>query len=323
MKKLLLCITAALLAGLVWNALFNYALSPDFRFWNRCADATDAWNTRLRAESGAPCYVFGGGSETRTTIDPAYAQERYGMRVLNAAAQGLYGGPCNAAYALSYLRPGDTLIFPLTAYGLNGEPHPSGLRFLFRRCGWGMYADGWIPCTKRTLRPLAAGDALALSSCFTKLLTTGSFRYRYETDAAVHETGWMQVLTTDEQERPAERRNGRRPEGLSQGQLAACLRLQELCRAKGARLVFRLHLAHADDSCRALQAAAALSAVRAGLCVLRDPRLGCSDYPRDFADTVNHLSPEGVRRQMDSLCPALLHERYWTEEALLRELRHR
>lgn len=320
MKKLLLCITAALLAGLVWNALFNYALSPDFRFWNRCADATDAWNTRLRAESDAPCYIFGGGSETRTTIDPAYAQGRYGMRVLNAAAQGLYGGPCNAAYAVSYLRPGDTLIFPLTAYGLGSEPHPSGLRFLFRRCGREMYADGWIPCTKRTLRPLAAGDALALSSCFTKLLTTGSFRYRYETDAAVHESGWMEVLTTDEQERPAAH-NTSRPTGMSRDALAACLRLQELCRAKGARLIFRLHLAHADDSCRAQEAAAALSAVRAGLCVLRDPRLGCSDYPRDFADTNNHLSREGVRRQMDSLCPALLHERYWTEEALLRELR--
>lgn len=321
MKKLLLCITAALLLGWAWNALFNYALSPDVRFWNRCADATDAWNERLRAEQGTPCFVFGGGSETRTTIDPAYAQERYGMRVINAAAQGLYGGPCNAEYALSYLRAGDTLVFPLTAYGLDNPPNPSGLRFLFRRNGRGMYADGLIPCRRDTVRPLMAGDALALSSCFTKLLTTGSFRYRYETDATVHESGWMEVLTTDEQQRPAARLNARRLTGMGPAALAACLRLQDLCRAKGCKLVFRLHIAHANTSSRAREAMAALSAVRAGLCVLRDPRLGCEPAPRDFADTNNHLSAEGVRHQMDDICPALKNERYWTEEELLRELR--
>lgn len=321
MKKLLFCITAALLLGWAWNALFNYALSPDFRFWNRCADATDAWNATLRAESAEPCVVFGGGSETRTTIDPAYARERYGLRVVNAAAQGLYGGSCNAEHALAYLRAGDTLVFPLTAYGLDSAPHPSGLRFLFRRHGCEMYADGWIPCCKDMIRPLMAGDALALSSCFTKLLTTGSFRYRYETDAVVHDSGWMEVLTTDERERPAAHAAAAPLAGMSPAALAACLRLQELCRAKGCKLVFRLHLAHADDSCRAREAVAALSAVRAGLCVLRDPRLGCSANPRDFADTVNHLSAEGVRRQMDALCPALRHGRYWTEAELLRELR--
>lgn len=320
MKKFCLCITVALLLGWVWNALFNYSLSPDFRFWNRCADATDAWEAKLRAESSEPCFVFGGGSETRTTIDPAYAREHYGLRVVNAAAQGLYGGPCNAEHALSYLRAGDTLVFPLTAYGLDSEPTPSGLRFLFRRHGRAMFADGWIPCRKDTVRPLMAGDALALSSCFTKLLTTGSFRYRYETDARVHESGWMEVLTTDEQARPAAHTNGARFSGMNSAALAACRRLQELCRAKGCKLVFRLHLAHADDTCRAREAAAALSAVRAGLCVLRDPRFGCSDNPLDFADTDNHLSPEGVRRQMDGLCPALKNECYWTEEELLREL---
>lgn len=321
MKKLLLCITAAALLGWAWNILFNYGLSPDIRFWNRCADATDAWNAQLRAENAEPCYVFGGGSETRTSIDPAYAKERYGMRVVNAAAQGLYGGPCNAAHALTYLRAGDTLVFPLTAYGLDNEPNPSGLRFLFLRHGREMFADGWIPCRKDTLRPLMAGDALALSSCFTKLLTTGSFRYRYETDARVHESGWMEVLTGDEQERPAAHTVAVHFPGMSPADLAACLRLQEFCRAKGAKLVFRLHLAHADDSCRAREAMAALSAVRAGLCVLRDPRLGCSSNTRDFADTDNHLSPDGVRRQMDDLCPALRRERYWTEAELLRELR--
>lgn len=321
MKKLLLCIAAALLLGWAWNALFNYALSPDFCFWNRCADATDAWNAQLRAESDAPCYVFGGGSETRTTVDPVYAHERYGMRVVNAAAQGLYGGPCNAEYALSYLCAGDTLVFPLTAYGLDEAPTPSGLRFLFRRFGKAMFADGWIPCCRDTVRPLAAGDALALSSCFTKLLTTGSFRYRYETDARVHESGWMEVLTTDEQERPALHSYAAVVPGMSRAALVACLRLQEFCRAKGCKLVFRLHLSHADESCRVREAMAALSAVRAGLCVLRDPHLGCSENPRDFADTDNHLSAEGVRRRMDDLCPALKQQRYWTEEELLRELR--
>lgn len=322
MKKLLICITVAALLGWAWNALFNYRLSPDGRFWNRCAEATDAWNAALRAESEAPCYVFGGGSETRTSIDPAYAREREGLRVVNAAAQGLYGGSCNAAYALSYLRPGDTLVFPLTAYPLEEAPTPSGLRFLFLRRGFSLYEDGWIPCRRETLRPLVAGDALALSSCFTKLLTTGSFRYRYETDAAVHASGWMEVLTTTEQERPAATGGVAQSPGMSEASLAACLRLQDFCRAKGCALVFRLHIAHAEPSCRVREALAALAAVRAGLRVLRDPRLGCEADPRDFADTNNHLSPEGVRRHTDDICRALRQERYWTEEELVRELRY-
>lgn len=316
MKKLIFSLLAGLLLGLAWNALYNYALSPDFRFWNRCAAVSEAWATRLHAAGNAPCYVFGGGSETRTSIDPAYAMERYQLRVINAAGQGLYGGACNAGYALSQLHAGDTLVFPLTAYDLAEVPRPSGLRFLFRRLGTGMFDV--VPLSARAIRALFAGDAISLSGTVAKGLTTGHVDFRYEKDASVHESGWMEVLISDEQERPAA--HAAQTPGMSPAALAACLRLQELCRAKGCRLVFRLHLVHADDTCRAREAAAALAAVRAGLCVLRDPRLGCSANPRDFADTDNHLSPDGVRRQMDDLCPALKRERYWTEAELLREL---
>lgn len=323
MKKLLLCLLAGLLFGLAWNALYNYVLSPDFRFWNRCAEASEAWAEQIRAENDSPCIVFGGGSETRTTIDPAYARERYGLRLINGAGQGLYGGICNAAYAESYLRSGDTLVFPLQAYNMAEAPRPSGLRFLFRRLGAGMFDN--IPCSPSALRTLFAGDSLSLSGTIVKALTTGSTDFRYEHDAIVHPSGWMCVTATDEQQQPATplRLRELRISGLTETQLGGLHRLESQCRAKGCSLVLRLHRAHAEDACRAQHAMAALTAVRAGFRVLKEHDLGCCAGARDFADTNNHLSPEGVRRQMDELCPAVLHKRYWTEAELIRELRLR
>lgn len=321
MKKLLFSLLAGLLCGLAWNALYNYVLSPDIRFWNRCAESAEAWAAQLRAESPSPCIVFGGGSETRTTIDPAYAKERYGLRLINGAGQGLYGGVCNAAYARSYLRPGDTLVFPLRAYDMEEAPRPSGLRFLLRRLGTGLFDV--IPCSASSLRALFAGDAISLSGSIAKTLMTGSPDFRYEHDAIVQPSGWMCVTATDEQQCPAAPLRLREPRivGLSESQLAALHRLEAQCRAMGCPTVFRLHRTHAEESCRAPQAMAALSAVRAGLRVLKERELGCEPSFRAFADTSEHLSPEGVRRQMNELCPALLHECYWTEEELIRELR--
>lgn len=319
MKKLLLCMATGLVLGLGWNALYNYVLSPDFRFWNRCAAAAEAWNAKLRQESASPCYVFGGGSETRTSIDPAYAAKQYGLRIVNGAGQGLYGGACNAAYAVSYLRAGDTLVFPLTAYDMTEAPRPGGLRFLFRRRGLDMFQE--VSLSRDTLHALLGGDAISFSGTLAKILTTGNPDFRYEHDAVVEPSGWMRVTATDEQMNRVRRWRTERLSGLNPAALGAYLRLQEQCQRKGGRLLFRLHLMHTDESARAREAMAALSAVRAGLCVLRDPRLGCSSDPRDFADTDNHLSPEGVKRQMDYLCPALKNRRYWTEEELVRELR--
>lgn len=324
MKKLLIIVSVAALLGLLWNMLFNYRLQPDFRFWNRCADATDAWNAQLRQESDAPCYVFAGGSETRTTTDPQALRELFGLRAVNAAAQGIYGGICNAVYGLSYTRPGDTLVFPLAAYDLSAPPENGGLRFLWHRLGTGMFEGGLIPCRAATLRSLAAGDAASFSVCLLKSLISREPICHFEKDAVVHPSGWMEVRLNEEGARPPHRMGAAAPlYPLSEAWLQGLVRLDAACRARGVRLVLAAHVAHADDSCRAETAMQALSALRCGLSVLRDERLGCEPDGALFAETDNHQNARGTALHMQLIGRALQENALWTEEALQHELRLR
>lgn len=323
MKKLLLSLVIGLLLGLGWNALFNLCLSPDFRFWNRCAAASEQWEAQLRQQSAAPCYVFGGGSETRTSVDPQQLADTYGLRAVNAAGQGYYGGVCNAAYGLHRLHAGDTYIFPLSAYDLNEPPRDGGMRFLWKRCGRAVYAEGLIPCTAHTLRAPFSGDAMALSGCLLKGLFTREPICRYDRDARIHASGWMEVLTDEQAHcRAARTTMPERLKGLSEADIAALHRLDKCCRAKGAKLLLMVHLAHRERESRAAEAMKALSAVRAGFRVLKDERLGCEANGRLFADTDNHQSAEGVRFSMRLIGRALSSESCWTEEELVRELRY-
>lgn len=323
MKKLLLSLAAGLLLALGWNILFNLYLSPDFRFWNRCAAASEQWETQLRRESAAPCYVFGGGSETRTSVDPQQLAEDYGLRAVNAAGQGFYGGVCNAAYGLHRLHAGDTYIFPLSAYDLNEAPRDGGMRFLWKRCGSEVFGEGLIPCSWATLRAPFSGDAMALSGSLLKSLFTREPVCRYDRDARIRPSGWAEVLTHEQaQYRPARTAQPERLNGLSEADIAAFRKLADCCRAKGASLLLTVHLAHREREGRAAQAMMALSAVRAGFRVLKDERLGCEPNGRLFADTDNHQSAEGVRLSMRIIGRALSTGSCWTEEELVRELRY-
>lgn len=320
MKKLIAAIVAAFLSGLVWNYTFNYYLMPDFRFWTRCAEASDAWAQKLR-ESPEPCYVFAGGSETRTTVDPQQLLDEYGVRAINAAEQAGYGGVCNAEVATPYLRKGDTLVVSLSGYNLSVPPSKLGVRFAWHRMKGNMFADGMVKPEYNHLRTIAAGDSGSLALCIVKSLFSREPVCHFDRDAVIHPSGWMEVRMKDEWNRKPIPFYAKHLEALPESHFEGFRRLEKVCQRKGAGLLLMVHLSHAVPEFRAEEAFHALQAVRHGFRVLKDERLGSEPRGYYFAETLNHQNADGVRRHMRIIGRALKHECYWTEDELIEELR--
>lgn len=319
MKKLIIATVAAFIIGLVWNYAFNYYLMPDFRFWTRCAETTDVWAEQLR-QSPEPCYVFAGGSETRTTVDPQQLMDEYGLRAINAAEQAGYSGICNAEVALPYLRPGDTMIVSLSGYNLSGRPKKNGLRFAWHRMKTAMFADGLLHPTYSNLRTIFAGDSASLCLCIIKGLFADDPVCHFERDAVIHPSGWMEVRMNDEWSKTPPHLRNHQILPFSHSALAAFKRLEAICRKRGAQLILMVHLSHVAPDVRAQEASNALSATRHGFRVLKDERLGSEPRGYYFAETLNHQNAAGVRKHMRIIGNALKNELYWTEDELIDEL---
>lgn len=320
MKKLFAAALSAYIIGVVWNYVFNYYLMPDFRFWTRCAEASDHWAEQLR-QSPQPCFVFAGGSETRTTVDPQQLWDEYGIRAINAAEQAGYGGVCNVEVATPYLRTGDTLIISLSGYNLSAMPRKTGIRFAWNRMKCAMFEDGMLSPTYRNLRTIIAGDSGSLALCVIKGLFSDEPVCHFERDAVIHPSGWMEVRMDDEWKRPPAGFSARQLHPLSSSALEGIQRLNAACRKKGSQLLLMVHLSHAAPEARAAEAFEALSAIQQGFRVLKDERLGCETQGNLFAETANHQNAAGVRKHMHIIGYALKHQLYWTEDELCEELR--
>lgn len=319
MKKLFAAIVTAFLFGLVWNYTFNYYLMPDFRFWTRCAEASDTWAQKLRV-SPEPCYVFTGGSETRTTVDPQQLMDEYGVRAINAAEQAGYGGICNAEVATPYLRKGDTLVISLSGYNLSVPPTKPGIRFAWNRMKVNMFADGMVKPTYKHLRTIIAGDSGSLALCIIKSLLSNEPVCHFDRDAVIHPSGWMEVRMNDEWNKKPAPFDAKCLRALPESHLEGFRHLEKVCQNKGAQLLLMVHLTHAVPEMRALEAFRALKATRNGFRVLKDERLGSEPMGNLFAETGNHQNAAGVRRHMHIIGHSLKHQLYWTEGELIEEL---
>lgn len=319
MKKLVAAVFVAFVIGVIWNYLFIYYLLPDTRYWMRCAETSDRWAEALR-KTPEPCYVFAGGSEMRTTVDPQQLMDEYGIRAINAAQQAGYSGIVNIEVATVYLRKGDTLVHSLSSYDLSEPPSKTGIRFAWKRRGAAMFNNGLLKPNFSCMRTIVAGDAGCLSLCVIKGLFSGDPIYRYDRDSYIHPSGWMEVRLDSEWHRAPRTFSSNHIYPLSPSALSGFRRLEEICHRKGAHLLLMACLYHRAPEARAAEAYMALSAIRNGFCVLKDERLGCEPRGNLFSDTVNHQNAEGVRRHMHIIGHALKHQLYWTESELIEEL---
>lgn len=316
MKKLIaLCLCAAL-AALLLNVFFAYDISPTRRFWERCAKTSDKWAEALR-ENGDPCYIFAGGSETRTGIDPYILFSDYGIKAINAGNTAGYTPVCNFESAIGYIRPGDTLIFSFPDYDLSESPGKLGLQFAFKRNGFHLFADGAIKPGYKNVRKLLIGDTGTYVSFLTKLLFFKGSIYSYEDLTSIHSSGWMELHTHIVQApRDLKVGNTSLPH-LSESSIQGLNTIREICVLRQCRLLLCVHPALSHENDRALYALKILDATRRGYKVIKDESLGCYPNADLFADTSHHMNRKGVHLYMNVLGKALREQSFWTEKELV------
>lgn len=322
MKRLLLGVSLAIVVGYLFNALFMYKFAPSRCFWKRCAEVSDRWAEQLRT-SRRSCYIFIGGSETRTAIDPAFLQEHFSLPAINAAEHADMGGICHYLLGEPYMRRGDTVV-ATCVYDFLAPPTISGLRFVWTRMGYTMFREGSIDLNYKNLHSLISGEPVALAAVLFKAPLPNERVERYDRDAVIHPSGWMEVLTREEQSRPAIRIPlpiTLRPPSASF--VAGLRKVERQCRARGCRLLLRLHVEHVEEDARVMKAFFILHLTRHGFRILKEESLGCDADAGSYADTLNHLSAAGVHKHNAALGRSLAQELFWTEEELVSFLQER
>ncbi|MGN0837409.1 MAG: hypothetical protein ACI4OS_08215 [Akkermansia sp.] len=322
MKRLLFGLALAVIFGCLFNVLFLYRFAPSRCFWRRCAEVSDRWAEQLRT-SQQPCYIFIGGSETRTAIDPAYLKDHFSLSTINAAEHADMGGICHYLLGEPYMRRGDTVV-ATCAYDFNKPPTISGLRFVWTRMGYKMFREGNVDLNYKNLHRLLSGEPVALAALLIKGPLPNEPIERYDRDAVIHPSGWMEVLTREEQERPAIRILPQETlQAPAESFVAGLCNAERQCRARGCRLLLRLQVEQREENARVIKAFYILHLTRRGFRILKEEALGCDSDAATYADTLNHLSAAGVRKHNAALGRALAQELFWTEEELITFLRER
>lgn len=323
MKRLVFFSLAAAFIALVCSICFDVAFSPEKLFFQRCAQASDAWAEELR-KGEEPCYVFAGGSEIRTSIDPGLLLREKGVRGINAGMAAGYGLRSNVAMALLYLRAGDTLVLSCPPSWLSGPAETTGgIKIAFMRCGFGVFKDDLLRCTMKNVRQLLSPSTPEMCMYAARRIFMPHHMYKYDEHTNVHPTGWMEVLY-DEMSRTPDPK-GKEPSSLAPSALpkAAWDFLQTVktaCEKRGVALVLMHPVFCLPEEEKASHAFAMLPLVKAGYRYLKDERLGVISESRRFADTDAHLNSETAGENTLVVGELLKSASYWTEEELVRYL---
>lgn len=324
MKRLVTAIVLGIIIGLLCTAVYDGALSPNDNYFAKAAEKSDAWAAELRRQSGAPCYVFSGGSETRMGIDPQVMLQEYGIRAINAGGTAGYGQACNTVLSLRYLQKGDTMLI-----GLRGTHLPAdngmtdmGLKFCFRLMGMDMFNNSILPLNFRNLSRIARGNAGEWSMYITKLLATPGSMFKYDQGTIHHDSGWCEnrlhgpldykVLP------PGTPLHFHIHDNLSN----LLIKAKQECEAKGCTCCVYIFANYCSPSYTPYLALLALKYMDLGLNVVKDESFGCYTDPADFADTAYHLSPGGTLKQSRKLAQKLKNQEFWTREELTAILRY-
>lgn len=321
MKRLLLCILAGVAAAVAFNLYFDSHLDPNANFFDEMARLSDRWETQLRAESPAPCHVIAGGSEIRMGVDPAWLKERYGLRVVNSGNTASFGTRVNTLTALRYLRKGDTLVLSLLIPRLaEGDTSPWGIKYAWRREGWGMFEESLAPGPAESFKHIIRGAGDMLSTYLAKMIITPDHMYRYDNHTRKHASGWCELFYNNMAQNapsPSPDRAGERFNSRMNRAMADYLaETKEICRRKGVNVAIYFAPVCVEARGRRAHAAYALEFIRAGVPVLRTEALGCEPDSRLFADTYAHLNAAGMAKHGRMLGEALRGQRYWTEGEL-------
>lgn len=324
MKKLFAGILLGCVAGISCVVLNDVCLNSGGDYFMKALDKSEQWAARLRSESDAPCYIMEGSSDVRMSIDPAAMQDENGLRAVNAGLNAGNGENVNVITALRMSRPGDTLVsFPVAFWKPADDNVPGGFKFLFHRYGFRAFEPGLADFNVRHLLDVVRGNTFYFFFHLGKVLSGFPTAYKYDRIGTTHESGWTEIdrcYLSPQAWRLSE------PDINRLQVRDAILHLPFLkskCAQYGLSLVVQIPRWYQHDSCRAQGAFDALYLVRQGITVLKDPALGVETDMQMMGDTNLHHNSRGAQAYSRTLARLLAKGEYWTEVALVEELRSR
>lgn len=314
---MILYMVVALFAGIATVWLIDRKINLEVEFFYELSKVTDQWANSLR-EKGGCCCIVAGGSEIKTTIDPEKIRELYGVNVINAGNHAGFGPVCNAATAFQYVREGD--VFILSTYcGTNVEDIPVlGAKYALRRLGSKLYDNGIMPKDVRIITKALAGDTVMMA-LFAYMYNQGRVDdrhwYSYPQTARIHRSSLLEILIDGEFELPKGKPSIvsfiRRREYIS-----LCKKIQAICMKKNVDFMVLIPVRYDREESRGRNAQLALQLTKAGIPVLKDPRLGAVPDKDYFSDTCYHLKRKGIDDAARILGPAIKNRVYWSENEL-------
>jgi hypothetical protein len=301
--------------GLLGCALFaNYA-NPEIQFWQQALAKKRAW--AARPAPGTPRVLICGGSSAAFALDPLRFEQVSGLPCGNFALFAGLGTPVMIEFALREARPGDTIVLAL-------EPGLLTVPMEVNAVGQQMLLAGGSSCGF-TENPLAISRQSVWSRL--NLLRPGGYHfftivarralgrpsYPYRSDD-VSEAGWMTTANR--------RQNVVNPGILGRLSPDARQQLAELstwAKARRVRIVAALPVGLVAPESRAeyhRHSAAFVLDLMDYFPVVRDPNLGMSANPAEFADTPAHLVPAAAQSYTESLAHAIQREDFWERPTL-------
>lgn len=319
MKRLLLCITAGIIAALTLIALYNYTLHPEIAYFCEACRISSEWEHKLR-RSGKPCYILGGGSEVRANFSPSLMLQEYGIPAVNAGAAAPFGVTANTAIALHHLKKGDTLVLSIiSTAGSVIIPKDNGIKLAVQLYGTSAYTLGGIPLSFENISCLFASDFCSMIMTAVRQLTRG-YGFAYEKEATLHTDGWMEVHRRGME-------NAKIPRTAptefvpSQECIQLLTKTEQTCRQIGAQFVVMLPVGFSNEKMKNCRLAQALYITRMGIPVLRDERLGCTTDTSELADMHYHFTPAATAENSRIISRLLKEKNYWSELELVERLR--
>ena len=312
-----LALRLAGVAFIAWLACVAYTmwLNPEMRFLKTAAQTKQHWAKRMTRDHGTKVVVMGGSSCT-FSIDGQRLLERHQMPAVNMGLFADMGSKVITEWALSEVRPGDTLVVALEPKSFSEEAQATehGLQF----CA-AMQSPQWARGVLQPQTAFGGGALLALRPggyhAFTlvgKILKRLPL-FRYDV-GEIKPSGLVDTpIHRTPDAAPA-------PGGTISPSCSALFRsLSDWSRTNRVRLCYSLPLAwsspeHASEFQN--NSAQFLLEVSRLLPVLKDDRLGAHTNADWFADDAWHLTAAGVAVRTDELAAQVRAWRMWEPEEL-------
>jgi hypothetical protein len=300
--------------GWLGCAAYSICLDPSTRLWFRAARIKQAWAEKMAREHKSKVLVYG-GSSCAFSINGERMLGEQGLPVVNMGLGAGFGARFLTRWAISEVRPGDTLVVAIEPGLLGGElADTTGavhLSYALRQPGLLRNLDGSSPLSLASqllmLRP--GGSQMILLAA---KIAGGRPLFRYRTED-INPSGWIQTAVRVPVDSPG-------PAASLSAQGRRLLKdLAGWCSQRDVRLAYSIPWEFAKPEDRVSfqkQNAAFLLEVAELMPVLKDPALGVCTNREYYADTGWHLTEPASNLRSDSLGRQIKEWSTWRQTEL-------